>query len=360
MNVLDNFKNAIHAGNDTYDPKVWWYIFDPLINKFALIFTTVQQLPYTAGIYQDLYNPTTGGASHNVCNFSADENYIYISQTVDGPLGGSFAYAVHYGEYSSTIMWHMPDASAGYSSIWWVDRSGNFYSSGDGTHVFPTNIHTGVQGPLVYYYGIQIAAPDNYYTAILYTYSETSTGSPTNYVITGVIHTLPANGGYILTHVGDTTIYAGSYNQTTRVNLRSLFTKEFTSFPFNTVQEIYTLEKGTFDPSQGWFKGTYFQSFSWFVYTPYGDSVDCGSVSFGINIGPYQRKWPISWSHLQGKTNLFQSLMITTEMYQGMSFVESDRRIYINGNRIDSILAAAAGIDVSNILGLVYTPRKEV
>jgi predicted transglutaminase-like cysteine proteinase len=147
--VRDCFKNAVHTGyNSNYEPNIRWYIFDPLINKFTTIFDGNSYFPYDQ-------SKVEGGQMRelviNVCNFSEDNNTIYISSGIrNGALETvtSYIYSIKYVETMAGILSYSvlrgPISIPGANWPIYVDRSGNFYYvNKDNYNLESYNIDTG-------------------------------------------------------------------------------------------------------------------------------------------------------------------------------------------------------------------------
>ena len=173
-----------------------------------------------------------------------------------------------------------------------------------------------------------------------------SDGSPIEKTETAVFDTIPA-GSYAADGL------AGTSGADLYFPVPGMFARDLTTAFYDRFICTYTANVG--------------MTYGFSLVTPYGDNINCGTPFVAAPDDEStlpQRKWPIAWFHLQGKTNLAQAFLITTETSWGStgmtpSFTESDRRIYLDGTNINTALATALGVSIDNILGLVYTPAKE-
>jgi predicted transglutaminase-like cysteine proteinase len=371
MSIFDSFRDAVYAGYDLdrRQPKVWWYIYDPLINKFSKIFSAVQDLPYTRDIrdgmdsvmgaveWSQVLFPLRGGVSRdtlNACNFSENENTIYVSQ-----LSGSWpaAYALNYEEKSVGGIFGQTQTEARYyNGIWFINRVGDVVERAlsSGVHATVKNLHTGAEvTPLAYYDGIQIAALEGYFNARLYQHTE-----PT--IFTGIADTLPTNGTWVTTLVTgtpppDPPDWQATLNGIAYENIRGLFPVDFVEDPFR-LKYIYSMNSH----KAGDYTGMYSWNVSHTMYPPEEGGIDLGSIGGTTNVFPEQaRKRALALCYAQGKVEKITGLLITTAMTRTDLITESTKKIYRNGISLENEISTAAGVGVENILGLVYAPVKE-
>jgi len=374
VSIFDSFRNAVHAGYDLdrRQPKVWWYIYDPLINKFSDIFGVEQDLPYTRDIRDEMDSvmgvvewgqvlyPLQGGVSRdtlNACNFSADDNTIYVSQ-FDGTW--PCVYAFNYKEkLVGGIFGQNTIISRAFLGIWFIERNGNVVArtGPSGAHAAFLDLYTGAEVlPLSFYDGIQVSSPDNYFISRLYQHTEVTVPGST----TGVVDTLPTNGSFVTTLVTndpppDPPDWQATLDGIAYENVRGIFPADFVEDSFR-LKYIYS----TKTKKEGAFTGMYFWSISHTMKIPGGSDVNCGSIGGTTSLFPEQaRKRALALCYAQGKNEKITGLLITTPMIREEGIEESTKRIYRNGIEFSNKLATSAGVNVGNILGLVYVPKQE-
>ena len=361
--LFDSFRDAVHAGYDfdRNQPKVWWYIYDPLVNKFSEIFGSAQTLPYAPDTSKDNWGDVVialehadTAITHNACNFSEDNNYIYVS-TFNGSQ--KIGYVLRYEEQSVGIFGQTQIFGETYpgNGVWCILKDGSIWvTTASLYHPRRHNMHTGaVVETWTHYNGVQISSKDGYYDFNLYNYTESGW--------TQTQETLPINGSWTSTLVTGTpppdppdweaTMYGTVYE-----NVRGLFPADFAESPFYVTNSFFYLSH-----KLGEFTGIYSWGNAKTLNIPGQSPIDLGSIGREspdfYPEQPVKRALPLCFVH--GETEKIWGLLVTNPMVMGDAMTEYTKMLFRNDVRFDAALAAAAGVYVENILGLVYAPKKE-
>ena len=391
MNLLDSFRDAVYSGYDLdlKEAKTWYYIYDPLIKKFKRLFDIAQSMPFT----RSLIPPGPGIAyAINAFNFSDNDNYIYVSmRDVSGKP--HWVYPLRYKETEYGTLSYVSEATLGGTYLMHITPSGDqWFRTAESVRYF--NIHTGLSGyvfeqsetyycnPCPNYFAcdycgvsggvrthaldVHVSSPDDHYDAQVVTdrmawISDVDERDKQNDYVNfdAVMNSIPT--GFWWQHNARNAYgemrqlsHREEANTSFRMSIKrqnelsGLFMKDVAS-----AFASYDISDGDINP----LVSPPTQSTSTTLITPYESPIDLEMTQVSELL--WERKWGIPWFHIQNLTDLFQGLIVTTRMTWAIPFIEDTRRMWKNGTRIDAVLATAAGVDVENILGLVYAPSKE-